>query len=81
MNLSKKLEMLMEQFSKFVNDKPNVEMKIEDNSDMLLSEGGAEDHMEMIEGRLHAVESKLGKVESKQKKITTLVNKLNKQVN
>jgi len=48
---------------------------------MLLSEGGNEDHMEMIEGRLHAVETKVGKLENKQKKITTLVNKLNKQLN
>jgi hypothetical protein len=79
MNLTDKLNMLMERFEKFVEDKPNVEMKIVDNSDMILSETGNEDHMEMIEGRLHAVETKLTKVENKQKKITTIVNKLNKQ--
>jgi hypothetical protein len=80
MNLSKKLEILMERIDKL--EKPNVKLEVVDDNDMLLlSEGGNEDHMEIIEGRLHAVETKLGKVEGKQKKITTLVNKLNKQLN
>jgi len=78
MILTDKLNMLMERFEKFVEDKPNVELKIVDNSDMILSETGNEDHMEMIEGRLHAVETKLTKVENKQKKLVTVVNKLNK---
>jgi hypothetical protein len=38
MNLTEKLNMLMERFDKFVEDKPNVEMKIIDDSDILLSE-------------------------------------------
>jgi hypothetical protein len=78
MNLTEKLNMLMERFDKFVNDKPNVKLQIEDNSDMLLSEGGGEDHAEMIESRLYTLETKLTKVENKQRKITTIVNKLNK---
>ena len=53
-------------------------MKIVDESDVLLSEGGGEDHAEMIELRLHTLETKLTKVENKQRKITTIVNKLNK---
>jgi len=77
--LNNKLEMLMERIEKL--EKPNLKLEVVDDSDMILSENGNEDHMEMIEGRLHAVETKLGKVEGKQKKITTLVNKLNKQLN
>jgi hypothetical protein len=69
--------MLLERFEKYVNDKPNVEMKIEDNSDILLSENGP-DHMEQIEERLHSVEQKVTKLSNKQSKLVTAVNKLKK---
>jgi len=76
--LNNKLEMLLERFNKFVEDKQNVELKIIDNNDIILSETGENDHMEQVETRLYAVENKLTKVENKQRKITTIVNKLNK---
>jgi hypothetical protein len=76
MNLSKKLEMLMEQFSKFVNDKPNVELKIEE--EQLLSDTGDLDMMENVQERLHIVEQKVTKLTNKQSKLVTAVNKLKK---
>ena len=76
--IKNKLDLLYEQVQKLLQDKLNVEMKIVDESDVLLSEGGGEDHAEMIELRLHTLETKLTKVENKQRKITTIVNKLNK---
>jgi hypothetical protein len=78
MNLTEKLNMLMERFDKFVNDKPNVEMKIIDDSDILLSEGGGEDHAEMIETRLYTLETKVTKLSNKQSKLVTAINKLKK---
>jgi hypothetical protein len=78
MNLTEKLNMLMERFDKFVEDKPNVEMKIIDDSDILLSEGGGEDHAEMIESRLYTLETKVTKLSNKQTKLVTAVNKLKK---
>jgi len=77
MNLSKKLEMLMEKFEKF-DETPNVGMKIEDNSDMILSEGGDLDMMENVQERLHNVEQKITKLSNKQAKLVTAVNKLKK---
>jgi len=78
MNLTDKLNMLMERFEKFLNDKPNVELKIVDESDILLSEGGGEDHAELIESRLHTLETKVTKISNKQAKLVTAVNKLKK---
>lgn len=77
MNLSKQLKMLMERLDKF-DETPNVGMKIEDNSDILLSEGGGEDHAEMIESRLHTLETKVTKLSNKQSKLVTAINKLKK---
>ena len=75
--LSEKLNMLMERFDKFVNDKPNVEMKIIEE-EPLLSEGGGEDHAEMIESRLYTLETKVTKLSNKQSKLVTIINKLKK---
>ena len=77
MNLSKKLEMLMEKFEKF-DETPNVGMKIEDNSDMILSDTGDLDMMENVQERLHNVEQKITKLSNKQAKLVTAVNKLKK---
>ena len=76
MNLTEKLKMLMERLDKF-DETPNVGIKIEDNSDILLSENGP-DHMEQIEERLHSVEQKVTKLSNKQTKLITAVNKLKK---
>ena len=78
MNLTEKLNMLMERFDKFVNDKPNVKLEVVDDSDILLSETGDNDHMEQIEERLHNVEQKVTKLSNKQTKLVTAVNKLKK---
>jgi len=76
MNLTKRLDMLMEQFSKFVNDKQNVKLEVVEE-EPLLSENGL-DHMEQIEERLHTVEQKVNKLSNKQAKLITAVNKLKK---
>ena len=76
--IKNKLDLLYEQVQKLLEDKPNVKLQVVDDSDILLSETGDNDHMELVEQRLHTLETKLTKVENKQKKITTIVNKLNK---
>lgn len=76
MNLTEKLNMLMERFDKFVNDKPNVELKIEE--EQLLSDTGDLDMMENVQERLHNVEQKVTKLTNKQAKLVTAVNKLKK---
>jgi len=76
MNLTEKLNMLMERFDKFVNDKPNVELKIEE--EQLLSDTGDLDMMENVQERLHIVEQKITKLTNKQAKLVTAVNKLKK---
>jgi len=76
--IKNKLDLLCEQVQKLLNDKPNVELKIVDESDMLLSEGGNDDHMEQIESRLYTLESKVTKISNKQAKLVTAVNKLKK---
>ena len=78
MNLTEKLNMLMERFDKFVNDKPNANVKLEVvEEEPLLSENGL-DHMEQIEERLHSVEQKVTKLSNKQTKLVTAINKLKK---
>jgi len=69
--------MLMEKFEKF-DETPNVGMKIEDNSDMILSDTGDLDMMENVQERLHNVEQKITKLSNKQAKLVTAVNKLKK---
>jgi exonuclease VII small subunit len=78
MNLTEKLNMLMERFDKFVNDKPNVKLEVVDDSDILLSETGDNDHMELVEQRLHTLETKVTKLSNKQTKLVTAINKLKK---
>jgi hypothetical protein len=76
-NLSKKLEMLMERFDKFVNDKPNVKLEVVEE-EQLLSDTGDLDMMENVQERLHNVEQKVTKLSNKQAKLVTAVNKLKK---
>ena len=76
--LNNKLNMLLERFEKSLEDKQNVELKIVDDSDVLLSENGNDDHMEQIESRLYTLESKITKITNKQAKLVTAVNKLKK---
>ena len=76
MNLTEKLNMLMERFDKFVEDKPNVKLQVVEE-EPLLSENGL-DHMEQIEERLHNVEQKVTKLSNKQTKLVTAINKLKK---